>query len=156
MKIQQFSNAEDLLKYKNEVVLLFTLRHEHVIDVIDFNFELFPKQKNPYFLYLVMELANETVADLIKKNALNFKDIEILQILYDMVEALNFSNSLNIPHSDVKPNNIARVGSIYKLLDWGAATLTDDPEKISGTIKKVPAKELELSILYVSPDFYRT
>ena len=112
MKIQQFSNAEDLLKYKNEVVLLFTLRHEHVIDVIDFNFELFPKQKNPYFLYLVMELANETVADLIKKNALNFKDIEILQILYDMVEALNFSNSLNIPHSDVKPNNIARVGSI--------------------------------------------
>ena len=38
MKIQQFSKAEDLIKYKNEVVLLFTLRHEHVIDVIDFNF----------------------------------------------------------------------------------------------------------------------
>ena len=61
---------------------------------------------------------------MMKLNPLTYP--EILQIFYDIVDALNFSNSKLIAHSDIKPSNIAKVGNYYKLFDWGSALLPQE------------------------------
>ena len=41
------------------------------------------------------------------------------RILHDISQALYFMHSKGFIHRDVKPENIVKVGNVYKLVDFG-------------------------------------
>ncbi|KAM1169574.1 hypothetical protein TB2_030876 [Malus domestica] len=74
-------------------------------------------------LHIQMELCDHSLS--INKLSRPFKDGEILEALYQIAKALQFMHGRGIVHLDVKPDNIYVKNGIYKLGDFGCATLLD-------------------------------
>ncbi|TQD76416.1 hypothetical protein C1H46_038044 [Malus baccata] len=75
-------------------------------------------------LHIQMELCDHSLS--IKKFSRPFKEGEILEALYQVVKALQFIHGRGIAHLDVKPDNIYVKNGVYKLGDFGCATLLDN------------------------------
>ncbi|KAJ6795663.1 wee1-like protein kinase [Iris pallida] len=73
-------------------------------------------------LYIQMELCDRSLS--ISRGCIP-KGIETLQMLYQIAKALQFMHGRGIAHLDVKPENIYIKNGIYKLGDFGCATLID-------------------------------
>ncbi|XP_078429162.1 WEE1-like kinase [Wolffia australiana] len=73
-------------------------------------------------LYIQMELCDRCLC--INKSLVPSID-EILKALYQVAKALEFMHGRGIAHLDVKPDNIYIKNGIYKLGDFGCATLID-------------------------------
>jgi serine/threonine-protein kinase len=103
--------------------------HPHVVQI----FEYF--QTNQGHLVIVMELANCSLADLIKQ-AYRFDTKAICSVGMQVTQALSFIHSLTMPiiHRDVTPKNILVFPNwIYKLSDFGISKNTVTPEEIGQT-----------------------
>ncbi|KAF3436413.1 hypothetical protein FNV43_RR23505 [Rhamnella rubrinervis] len=74
-------------------------------------------------LYIQMELCDYSLS--INKSTQLFMEEEVLQALYQIAKALRFIHEKGIVHLDVKPDNIYVKNGIYKLGDFGCATLLD-------------------------------
>ncbi|XP_070664649.1 wee1-like protein kinase [Malus domestica] len=75
-------------------------------------------------LHIQMELCDHSLS--INKFSRPFKDGEILEALYQVAKALQFIHRRGIAHLDVKPDNIYVKNGVYKLGDFGCATLLDN------------------------------
>ena len=67
-----------------------------------------------------MELADkalDTEIDERAKNKLKYTEDEVWQFLKQMIRVLATLQKLNIAHRDIKPQNIIKVGSQYKIID---------------------------------------
>ncbi|MQL82804.1 hypothetical protein Taro_015288 [Colocasia esculenta] len=73
-------------------------------------------------LYIQMELCDCCLC--INKSQISNVE-EILQVLYQVVKALQFMHERGIAHLDVKPDNIYVKNGVYKLGDFGCATRLD-------------------------------
>lgn len=51
---------------------------------------------------------------------MQFSEREVWEILKQMTSVLNCLQDFNIQHRDIKPQNIVKVGKIYKLIDLDA------------------------------------
>lgn len=103
--------------------------HPHVVQI----FEYF--QTSQGHLVIVMELANCSLADLIKR-AYRFDTKAICNVGIQVTQALSFIHSLTMPiiHRDVTPKNILVFPNwIYKLSDFGISKNTITPEEIGQT-----------------------
>lgn len=103
--------------------------HPHVVQI----FEYF--QTSQGHLVIVMELANCSLADLIKQ-AYRFDAKAICNVGMQVTQALSFIHSLTMPiiHRDVTPKNILVFPNwIYKLSDFGISKNTISPEEIGQT-----------------------
>jgi serine/threonine protein kinase len=58
----------------------------------------------------------------------------LLVLLFDMLQALRQLESLGIIHRDVKPENILRKGSLFKLADLGLSRLSDSSIHLTNDI----------------------
>jgi len=97
-------------------------------------------------LYLVMELADRSLADLIterKQNGQNLDSGEAKEIVRAIAKGLEFlheiasdaSEDKKCVHRDLKPANILQVGKVWKIADFGfAKTLIDGNSMRSTTI----------------------
>jgi len=91
---------------------------------------------------LVMELAQGSLADRLKKSALTNAEIETL--VKQMAEGLQYLHSQNVVHRDVKPANLLSVNNNWKIGDFGIARMLDagKEEKVTtnqvGTDKYMP------------------
>ena len=65
---------------------------------------------------VLMELGNKTLDDKIKSESLSFK--ESLEIILQILSAVEFLHSIGISHNDLKPDNIIFVGGVPKLFDF--------------------------------------
>jgi len=77
--------------------------------------------QNILFCYMVMELASESLKQRIVMQPLS--TVEVKQMAKQLAEALIYLQERNPPlvHRDIKPANIMRVGSHWKLADFGVA-----------------------------------
>nr|GMD23583.1 wee1-like protein kinase [Ipomoea batatas] len=73
-------------------------------------------------LYIQMELCDHSLS--VQRTKL-FTEGEILEILYQIAKALQCVHERGIAHLDVKPDNIYVKNGVYKLGDFGCATLVD-------------------------------
>ncbi|XP_042459200.1 wee1-like protein kinase isoform X6 [Zingiber officinale] len=73
-------------------------------------------------LYIQMELCDRSLSI---SPGQNIKREEAFKIIYQMAKALHFMHEKGIAHLDVKPENIYFKEGIYKLGDFGCATLID-------------------------------
>ncbi|CAI9105353.1 OLC1v1004259C1 [Oldenlandia corymbosa var. corymbosa] len=74
-------------------------------------------------LYIQMELCDHSLS--ISRYRRLLMETEVLEIMHQIAKALQFIHERGIAHLDVKPDNIYVKNGVYKLGDFGCATLLD-------------------------------
>ncbi|KAK7284675.1 hypothetical protein RJT34_19425 [Clitoria ternatea] len=75
-------------------------------------------------LYIQMELCDHSLS--LKKCSALFTEEQVLEALFQVANALRFIHEKGMAHLDVKPDNIYVKNGVYKLGDFGCATLVDN------------------------------
>jgi serine/threonine-protein kinase len=116
------TNPAVVERFFREARLVNDIRHEHIIDVIDFG-------EDPSGApYLIMEvLVGESLEERLARGKLD--ESEARQIGAQVARALAAAHQLKVVHRDLKPGNIhlcqrAESSTYVKLLDFGIAKLT--------------------------------
>ncbi|XP_004309698.1 PREDICTED: wee1-like protein kinase-like [Fragaria vesca subsp. vesca] len=92
-------------------------------------------------LYIQMELCDHSLC--VNNISRPFTEGEVLVALYQIAKALQFMHKRGIAHLDVKPDNIYAKDGIYKLGDFGCATLLDKSLPIEeGDARYMPSEIL--------------
>jgi tetratricopeptide (TPR) repeat protein len=135
------------LALAREFRALASLRHPHVISVLDYGFE----DGKPYF---TMELL-ENNQDIISAG----RDLpldEKLALVRQILQAMIYLHQSGIIHRDLKPANIQVVNGQVKILDFGLAIARNknDQEKLSGTLAYMAPEVLAGGSVNEKSDLY--
>ncbi|MBC7871029.1 MAG: serine/threonine protein kinase, partial [Chitinophagaceae bacterium] len=124
----EFSSSYNLgdfrLALAQEFKLLASLRHPHVIEVLDYGFD---GERQPYFTMELLEHA-KTVLDAGKGRPLELK----IKLIAQMLQALTYLHRRGILHRDLKPANVLVIHDEVKLLDFGLSVMRDHAHDDSG------------------------
>ncbi|MCH5250923.1 MAG: serine/threonine protein kinase [Lachnospiraceae bacterium] len=118
IKILEVTDPNEAYKLFNEAAIPYRCKHNHIVkinsgEIIKFNDEL---------LFVVdMELANgESVDSLLKHTYISI--VDSLDIMRDILFAVEYSHLQGIIHRDIKPANILIDNGVPKLSDFGLST----------------------------------
>ena len=124
----EFSSSYNLgdfrLALAQEFKLLASLRHPHVIEVLDYGFD---GERQPYFTMELLEHA-QTVLDAGMGRPLELK----ISLIAQMLQALTYLHRRGILHRDLKPANVLVINDEVKLLDFGLSVMRDHAHDDSG------------------------
>jgi tetratricopeptide (TPR) repeat protein/tRNA A-37 threonylcarbamoyl transferase component Bud32 len=125
------------LALAQEFRTLASLRHPHIISVLDYGFD---EQEQPF---VVMELlASEgTVVQVGKRLPVAGR----LELLMQMLQALGYLHRRGVIHRDLKPDNVLIVNGQVKVLDFGLAISQAE-------LAKSNADETVGTISYMAPE----
>lgn len=114
-------------RFNREVQLIAQLQHPHILPVYDFG----EYEGQPYIVAAYVSGGNLT--DLINKGPMNHS--EILRILKQLCDALDFAHGEGIVHRDFKPDNVLLddQGNTY-LADFGLARATEGDAQLTGDL----------------------
>ena len=116
ISLNSFHQNDRKESFENELNTLIHVMHPNIIQVFD-------KFMSDTHLFLILEYCSQgDVADYIKKNGPLKDNAKFLKILSMMLNSLEYLESINIAHNDIKPSNflIDQHGRI-KLTDFGIA-----------------------------------
>lgn len=74
-------------------------------------------------LYIQMEICDHSLSN--NRFSRLFTETDVLHAMHQIAKALQFIHEKGITHLDVKPDNIYVKNGVYKLGDFGCATLLD-------------------------------
>src|SRR5579859_5144521 len=138
------------LALAQEFQLLASLRHPHIISVLDYGFDA---QRQPYF---TMDLLENPVT--VTEYCLDLPADKKLQALLDILQALKYLHRREILHRDLKPANILVAGDQLKVLDFGLAIVHEqhqsDKTSTSGTLAYMAPELLTGNSASESSDLY--
>jgi serine/threonine-protein kinase len=125
-------NAEALTRFRQEAEITSTLRHPHIVQVLDFNVS------EEGFPYLVMELleGRPLTARLADSGALTPADA--VRIVQQIAQALQAAHARGIVHRDLKPDNVMLLQAdgmtdFVKVLDFGISQASWRPRLTDST-----------------------
>lgn len=118
IKFLSSNNGTDNFKerFRREGHVQANLTHENIIPIYLYNLS----DEKPWF---VMELADASLQEILENQIAT--EIEILNGFLDLLKGLDFIHSKGFVHRDIKPNNILKVGSRYKIADFGLVRTID-------------------------------
>lgn len=133
-KLSFASHAPNLdlrLALAQEFRLLSTLRHPHIISVLDYGFD---RDKMPYY---TMDLLDEP--ETIVQYSIGLPFEARVALLIQIAQALDYLHRRGIIHRDLKPENVLVVEGTVKLVDFGLAihaahTQALSAENMAGTL----------------------
>jgi tetratricopeptide (TPR) repeat protein len=136
----------------HEFQMLASLRHPHVISVLDYGFD---KGHQPYLTMTLLENAEPIT------RAGGDKPVEVkVKLLIEMLQALVYLHQHDIVHRDLKPDNalVTSDGQV-KVLDFGISVKREeiresDGGKISGTIAYMAPEVLQGDPVGEAADLY--
>lgn len=147
------SSTDLHISIAREFKLLASLRHPHIISVLDYGFD---EHQQPYF---TMDLLTDS------QNILHAcqdkKPQEKIDLIIQVLEALAYLHRNGVIHRDLKPDNVlVKDGTHVKLLDFGLAMIPDhtskqqEGEEISGTLAYIAPEVLQGGSSNVTSDLY--
>jgi serine/threonine protein kinase len=130
-------NAEVLSRFRQEAEITATLRHPHIVQVLDFNVT------DQGYPYLVMEMLEGQSLSKRINDAAELTPASAVGIVEQIAQALSAAHVRGIVHRDLKPDNVMLlsgegVKDFVKVLDFGISQaswrprLTNDAE-VAGT-----------------------
>ena len=93
-------------------------KHPNLIQSFPIEFPLGPA--------ILMELGQCTLEDKIKSNTLTFE--QTMEIILQILSAVEFLHSIRISHHDLKPDNVLFVDGVPRLFDFGLSYLLETDE----------------------------
>ena len=133
-----------------EFKTLASLRHPHIISVLDYGFD---ENLQPYF---TMELL-EGAQDIIEAGSTLSQDDQVL-LLVQVLQALAYLHRRGIIHRDLKPDNVLVINGQVKVLDFGLAVaqeyLTASEDVVAGTLAYMAPEVLQGHAASVASDLY--
>lgn len=145
------TSAEQSLS--NEFSILASLRHPNIVSVLDYGFD---EERQAYFTMDLLESPKTITeaADILLKP-------EKVQLLIQLLQALDYLHLRGVIHRDLKPANVlVDDNHTVKVLDFGLALASDilqatkDDGKISGTLAYIAPEVLIGSPATTASDLY--
>ncbi|KAK1407987.1 hypothetical protein QVD17_39616 [Tagetes erecta] len=114
-------------------ILTDSNNHQNVIP-------LYGKEEDGNFIYLVLELCDFSLSDLVKtkkhpelwSSSTVFPTTDLLVLMRDIVAGLVHLHFLGFIHTDLKPSNVLMAGLSPKLSGFGSCRLFHEAELLSG------------------------
>ncbi len=113
------------LALAQEFQTLASLRHPHIINVLDYGFD---QERQPYF---AMELLEKPQTILVAAD--HKSQAEMVHMLVQALQALAYLHRRGILHRDLKPGNILVDDGQIKLLDFGLSVVQEQGQLVVGT-----------------------
>ena len=149
-------SMEEIIKYKNQFELLYSLNHLNIMKIYRIHFKYL--DFTTYSIYALMERGISDLFLDIKKRILlkqYYTEKEIINILKQIISALLYMKERGIAHRDIKPQNILIFpGNIYKLSDFIEAKNINIKNNGKENINNINIMTLRGSELYMSPIVY--
>lgn len=156
LKEVEARNLEKLNEYKEEAVQLSKAQnHPNILQFYGYYFYETPH--STFKLGIICEYINEEynleiVYRLREEKRINWKEEEILRIIFSLIDALAFLQSIGICHRDIKPSNLFLMNNgEIKIIDFGESkenvSNDDDCHPMMATIRGTPQ--------YLSPILWR-
>ncbi len=136
------------LALANEFKLLASLRHPHIINVLDYGFQ----GNQPYYTMELLEGA-QNLLEAAYDQPLRLQ----IDLLVQLLLALSYLHRRGILHRDLKPSNVLVVNHQVKVLDFGLATTREQlrqGEPLVGTLAYMPPEVLRGQKATEAADLY--
>lgn len=138
-----FGDKEQIQRLKNEGIIIDRLEHEYIV-------KIFERGEYSGGIYIVMELLSGVPLNRFTGKGNKNSISDIMEIMYQVTDALTFIHGKNITHRDLKPENVMIDRSVegtlaIKLLDFGLA-------RIDTFTKLTQTGAVMGSIHYLSPE----
>ena len=149
--------ASQLEKFKKEARRLRKLNNEHIVRVHD----LFEENGTAY--YVMDYIDGENLSDRLKRTGKPLSEAEVMQLLPQILDALETAHKEGILHLDLKPANImVDKQGVVKLIDFGASKQQSaqggatTSTAVSYTNGYAPREQMEQNLEKFGPwtDFY--
>ena len=134
------------LALAQEFQTLASLRHPHIITVLDYGFD---NHQQPYFVMPLLPSARDIVAA-----SERVDDVGKINLLIQMLQALAYLHRRGIIHRDLKPANVLVTDDSVRVLDFGLAIQQQTTEEISGTLLYMAPEVLQQAGVTHLSDLY--
>ena len=112
-------------RFRREIQVAAQLQHPHIVT-------LFSAGEIDDLLYYTMPfIAGESLKSALEKSG-QLSVVEVVRILYNVGEALEYAHGQGVVHRDIKPGNILRSGTYYLVTDFGVAKALNAATTTSG------------------------
>ena len=130
MKKLDIQTTEELNEFKSKVKIVDDLykktNHIGFVKLYADKVVILYNQPICYNYYIIMELGERDWEKEIQMRLLHQKyytEYELYQIIYQLVKTLSLMQQNNVTHRDIKPANVLIMNGIYKICDFGEATI---------------------------------
>jgi eukaryotic-like serine/threonine-protein kinase len=138
-KVETEDTEKLRLSLAQEFSILATLRHPHILNVLDYGFD---EQGHPYYTMTLLDKAAD-----FRTYALQQTTERKYRLLVQLLQAVHYLHRRNILHRDLKPANVLVTpqGQV-KVMDFGLAKVTVQNARDSARV------ETGGTLLYMSPE----
>lgn len=133
----------------NEFQMLASLRHPHIISVLDYGFGT---DQRPFFTMMLLDDAQT-----LTEAAQILPQAQQAQLGLQTLQALEYLHARNILHRDLKPDNALAVNNNVYVLDFGLSSLKSqeiEDDFISGTLAYMAPEVLQQEAATERSDLY--